>query len=414
MNRQPVVITGVGVLACNGLGREAFWKSIEEGRSGIGTIDRFDASQLPCHIAGQLWDFNPEDFMKKTDVKHWHRHVHQSVAAARLSVEDSELQSANYDPERIAVCIGTSIGSPNEEYCKEQVAYEKLGWQKVSKFASSAFAGHSATVNVSVGFGLRGPAITIASGCATGLDCLSWGMRQIQLGHADAAVIGATESPIFPLAYASACSLGILSKRNDDPEGAMRPFDKGCDGIVLSEGAVVLVLEKADNARSRGAKIMAEVAGNGSAAEGLSPLILDKEGKGLARAIEQALAESGTRPEDIDAGFVHGVSLPMYDRSETNALKRALGKHSYRIPFSATKSMTGQPYAAGGLMGAAAALLSLDRGVVSPTINLEDPDPECDLDYVAQKTRINDVNTTLVTAISFGGTHSATVLRSLN
>lgn len=414
MNREPIVITGLGIMACNGMGRKAFWESLERGRSGIGTIDRFDASEFPCQIAGQLWDFNPEDFMKKNDVKHWHRHVHQSVASTRMAVEDAELDSANYKPERLAVAIGTSIGSPNEAYEEQQQAYKQKGWRRVSKFASSAFSGHAATVNVSVDFGLRGPAITISSGCATGLDCVSWGMRQLQMDLADAAVVGATESPIFPMAFATACSLGILSKRNDDPKGAMRPFDKGSDGIVLSEAAVVLVLEKAAKAKARGAKVMAELAGNGAAAEGLSPLILDKEGKGLARAITMALAEAAIESQDLDTVFAHGVSLPMYDRSETNALKLALGRHAYRIPISATKSMTGQSYSAGGLVGLASALLSLDRGIVPPTLNLEDPDPECDLDYVAGKTRMNDIKTALVTAISFGGTTSATVLRRLN
>jgi len=377
-------------------------------------MDRFDASEFPCQIGGQLWDFNPEDFMRKSDVKHWHRHVHQSVGAATLAVQDAELESAGYEPERMAVSFGTSIGTPDEAYEQHQEAWKRGGYKKVSKFASSAFSGHSATVHVSVGFRLRGPAITISSGCATGLDVLSWGARQLQLGKADAAVVGATESPLFPLAFATACSLGILSKRNDQPTEAMRPFDKGADGIVLSEAAVALVLERADRARARGARILAEVAGNGAAAEGLSPLILDKEGRGLARAIEYAMEEAGVGPKDIDVAQAHGVSLTMYDRSETNSFKRALGTHAYRIPISAVKSMTGQAYAAGGLLGVGAALLSLHDGTVPPTLNHEDPDPECDLDYVPRESRLNDINTALVTAISFGGTHSATVLRRYN
>ncbi|MCF6283877.1 MAG: beta-ketoacyl-[acyl-carrier-protein] synthase family protein [Candidatus Hydrogenedentes bacterium] len=411
MKSDSVVVTGLGVLSCNGIGREAFWKSIEAGQSGIRPITRFDAEDLPCQIAGELRDFDPEDFMKKSVVRNWNRHVHQAVASSRLAVEDAELKSANYDSERIAVGIGTSIGSPDEAYQGHMHAMETSGYKKISKLASSAFSGHSATVHVSIDIGIRGPAITIASGCATGLDALSWGYNQIRLGLVDAAVVGATESPIFPLSMASACSLGILSKRNSDPTSAMRPFDRHRDGIVLSEGACTVVLERADRAHARGAQILGEIAGNGSAAEGGNPLILDREGKSLARAVQRALRMSGVSPSDIDCIQAHGVSLDMYDQCETNAYKRVFGDDAYRIPVSAVKSMIGQSYAAGGLLGLAAALLALNRDIISPTVNLDDQDPLCDLDCVPNFARMNDVNAALVVAISFGGTHSATIVR---
>lgn len=414
MARQRVVITGAGVLACNGLGKDAFWQALTEGKSGIGPIRSFDASELPCQIAGELRDFNPEDYMKKSDVRHWNRHVHQAVACSRMIVEDADFAHAGYDPERVAVAFGTSVGTPDEAYQRHKEAFDSLGWKKVDKFASSAFAGHSATVHLTVNFGLRGPAITIASGCATGLDVLTWGLAQIRMGNADAALVGATESPLFPLGFAGACSLGILSKRNNEPEQAMRPYDRNSDGIVLSEGAAGVMIEREDMALARGAPILAEVMGTGSAAEGGSPLILDKEGKGLARAIHGALADAGMHAEDVCAVHSHGVSLPMYDRSETNSLKRALGQHAYRIPITATKSMTGQPYSAGGMMGVVASLLMINRGVVPPTLNLTDPDPECDLDYVPVVGRMNDVETALITSISFGGTHSAALLSRYN
>ena len=408
---QPIVITGLGVLACNGLGRQAFWDAIEHGRSGIRRLDRFDASDLPCQIAGQLWDFNPEDFMRKSVVQNWQRYVHQAVAAAKLAVEDSELSGAGYASDRVAVAVGTSIGNPDELYATSVEAYRSRGYKKISRFASSAFSGHSATVHVTIDLGFSGPAITIASGCATGLDVLAWGVTQIRRGNADAALLGATESPLFDMAFAGACSLGILSKRNDEPEKAMRPYDRHRDGIVLSEGAVALVLERKDRAESRGARILAELAGSGAASDAASALILDQEGKALARAIRAALRDAGMQPEDLDHIQSHGVSLEMYDRCETNAMKRALGEHAYRVPITAVKSMTGQAYAAGGLLGVASALLPLNKGVVPPTINLESPDPECDLDYVPQRARLNDVRTALVLAISFGGTYAACVLR---
>ena len=411
MQWEPVVITGIGVLACNGMGREGFWDAIKAGRSGIGRVERFDVSALPCQIAGELRDFRPEDFMKKSVVKHWHRHVHQAVAASRLAVQDAALPSAGYRPERIAVAVGTSIGNPDEAWEGYVEAYKSGGYKKVSKFASSAFSGHSATVHVGIEIGIRGPAITIASGCATGLDVLSWGCQQIRMGRADAAVVGATESPIFLASFVTACSLGILSRRNDEPEKAMRPFDRYRDGIVLSEGACTVVLERADYARARGARILAEVAGNGSASEGANPLILEREGTALARAIRAAMSEAGALPQDIDHIQAHGVSLEAYDRCETNAFKHVLGTHAYRAPVSAVKSMIGQSYAAGGLFGVTAATMALYEGVVPPTINLDDPDPECDLDFVPRKARKNDIHAALAVAVSFGGTHSATVLK---
>lgn len=414
MERKRVVISGVGVLACNGLGRNAYWNSIANGRSGIRKLDRFDASEFPCQIAGELWDFNPEDFMKRTIVRNWHRHVHQALASSKMAVEDAALNSAGYDPDRVAVGVGTSVGSPHEAYEAEQRAFESRGFAKVSKLASSAFSGHSATVHVTIDLGFRGPAVTISSGCTTGLDALAWGMNQILTGRADAAVVGATESPIFPMSFATACSLGILSKANDSPETAMKPFDRNRDGIVISEGAVALVLERADYAQARGARIFAEVAGIGSAADASNPLVLDHEGISLARAIDMALKDAGALPGDVDHIQSHGVSLEMYDRCETSAYKIVFGDRAYRIPISAVKSMTGQAYSAGGLLGLAAGLLPISTGLVPPTINLEDPDPFCDLDYVPQQARMNDVNTALISAISFGGTYSAAVLRRMN
>jgi len=414
MGPPSVVITGLGVLAANGLGRKAYWDALREGQSGIGPVTGFDASEFPCRIAGELRDFDPADFMPGSVVRNWHRHVHQAVACSKLAVEDAELSRAGYAGERVAVSIGTSVGNPNEAYRAQREAYESRGFRKVSRFASSAFAGHSATVHVTIDLGFRGPAVTIASGCATGLDALAWGVGQVAGGRADAAIVGATESPVFPMSFATACSLGILSKRNEEPEKAMRPFDRHRDGIVLSEGAAVLVLERADHAAARGAPILATVAGNGAAADGTNALVLEPDGDAFTRAIGAALADAGLTAHDVDHVQSHGVSLEMYDRCETNAYKRALGPRAYRIPISATKSMTGQAYAAGGLLGVGAALLAFHDGTVSPTINLDDPDPVCDLDFVPQKARINDVDVALVSAISFGGTYSATVLQRMN
>ena len=409
--KGSIVITGMGVLSCNGIGRQAFWEALRSGRSGIGPIDRFDASDLPCRIAGQLHDFSPEDFMSKATVKRWFQHVHQAIASARLAVDDSELDAAGYDSKRVAVAFGTSVGSPNEAYIEQQKVYHDAGYQAINRLGSTAFSGHSASVNVGIDFGLRGPHITLSSGCATGLDVLSWAVHQMRTGRADAVLMGATESPIFPMSIASTSSLGILSSRNDEPEKAMRPFDRDRDGIVLSEGAIALVLEFEENARARGAPILAEVLGYGSAAEGRNALILDRSGEGLARAIREALDDGGLSPHEVDHIQAHGASMDMYDHCETNAFKSVFGQHAYRMPISGVKSMVGQTYSVGGLFGVASALLAMQEGVVPPTINLDNPDEECDLDYVAGRSRLNDIQTALCVAISFGGTHSAVVLR---
>lgn len=414
MSDTRVVITGLGVLSCVGLGRDAFWDALEAGESGVRELKRFDASDLPCRIAGELWDFDPHDFMRKADVRRWYRHVHQAIASARLAVEDAELETAGYAPERMSVGYGTSVGSPNEAYDEQRAAYESHGYKKISRFGSTAFSAHSATVNLTIDFGMRGPAITIASGCATGLDCLNWGVDLIKSGRADAVLAGATESPIFPMSYASACSLGILSKRNDEPDKAMRPYDEHRDGIVLSEGAAAVVLERADRAIARGAHIYGEVLGIGSAAEGGNPLILEEAGLGLSRALDNALTDAHMNPTEIDHIQAHGVSLTMYDRCETNAYKRVFGDYAYRMPISAVKSMIGQAYSAGGMLGLASGLLALERGIVTPTINLENPDPTCDLDYVPLAPRLNDVQTAMITAMSFGGTHTAAVIGRYN
>ena len=408
---EPVVVTGAGVLACNGMGLDSFWKAIVSGASGIRTVDRFDVENLPSKIAGQLWDFDPSDYLSKKVVDRWYRATHQAVVASILAVEDAEFASAGYDPERVAAGIGTSFGATDEMYHHNRRTFETQGWRGMDKLSSSATSDHAPTATVGSHFGFRGPAITIGSGCSTGIDMLAWGRKQVSSGLADAALIGATETPLNELLYASTCALGILSERNNDPDKAMRPFDAKSDGFVLSEAAVVLVLERASSARARGAKIYAEVAGCGASAEGRNPLILDKEGDALARAMEAALREAGVLPDELDCAQSHGVSVKMYDRCEASAYRKALGANAYRIPISANKSMIGQAYSVGGLLGVVCAMMSLKTGVVPPTINLETPDPECDLDFVPKESRLNDPASAIVTALSFGGTHTAAVLK---
>jgi 3-oxoacyl-[acyl-carrier-protein] synthase II len=413
-SHHPIVITGIGILSCNGIGREAFWDALEMGKSGIGPVDRFDTSPFPCHIGGQLWDFDPNDFVLKADIRRWHRTVHQALAATQLALTDAEFDNANYNNQKIAVGMGTSVGSPDEEYDRYCSTINEEGWQALDKFSSSASSGHASTATITAKYGFQGPAVTFASGCATGLDVMSWGVHQIRSGHADAAIVGATEAPINAPIFGVSSALGILSQHNDEPEKAMRPFDESGDGLVLSESAVTLVLERADRAKARGARILAEIAGSGSSAEGNNPLVLQRDGLAISRAIDDALEDAAMMPSELECIHCHGVSLPMYDKSEVNAYKRIFGSHAYRMPITAPKSMVGQAYAVGGLINVTSAAMSLNTGIIPPTINLEVPAPECDLDFVPSFARLNGPKNAMVTAMSFGGTHGASILRCPN
>lgn len=408
-----IVITGIGVLTSNGTGRADFWDALENGRSGIRRIDRFDTDDLPCKIGGQLWDFDAHDYMSKADVRRWHRVVHQAVAAAKLSIDDAQLDEAGYDPNRVAVGIGSSINARDDEYDRDREIISTKGWGELDQFASSTNSAHAPTANVCSKFGFCGPAITIGSGCATGLDTIAWGVGQIRSGLADIAVIGASETPITLPVFSVSQAIGILSQKNDVPEKAMRPFDKDGDGLVLSEASIVLVLERGSAARKRGASIFAEIAGSGSASEGNNPLLLQRNGDAVSRAILSALRASGMAKDDVECIQAHGVGLSTYDKAEVQAYKTALGPHALRVPISAVKSMTGQPYSVGGLLGVAGGCMSLTTGIVPPTINHGSPTEGCDLDFVPNEARLNAPTNVLVTAMSFGGTHSAVVLRKV-
>lgn len=408
-----IVVTGIGVLSCNGEGREEFWDALENGRSGIRLIDRFDTSDLPCKIGGQLWNFDPYQFLSKSDVKRWHRNVHQAVGAATYALDDADFSSAGYDPNRVAVCIGSSISSRDEEYDRDRTIGEEGGWDVVDKLASSTSSAHAATANVTSKFGFSGPAITIGSGCSTGLDSIAWGVTQIRNGLADAVVVGASETPITWPVFYSSLAMGIFSLNNDEPTKAMRPFNTLGDGLVVSESSIVFVLERADRAMRRGVEIFGEIAGACATSEGRNPLLLQRDGEAVARSISGALQNACMNPTDVDSIQSHGVGLSVYDKAEVQAYKTALGEHAYRVPISAVKSMTGQPYSVGGLLGVASGCMALSRGVVAPTINLDAPSEEYDLDFVPNEARLNSPNNVLVTAMSFGGTHSSLVLRKV-
>ncbi len=408
--RRRVVITGVGAVTPIGIGRREFWSALCDGRSGARHIRSFDTSRFPCHIGAEVDGFEPGRYMDAKRAARMARFSQFAVAAARLAVTDASLATAPYAPGRVGTCFGTTIGGGGDVFQREHLRFLRRGVSGVSPYSSSEFTPHATTAHVSVELGLAGPNLTISSGCATGLDVVSWGQEQILAGRADAVVVGASEAPLFEFSFASFCALPIMSERNDDPERACRPYDLHRDGIVLGEGAAALVLEDLDHARDRGADILAEVLAYGSRAEALDVLHVEPDGSALADAIRAAMAAAGLTPLDLDYVSSHGNSDREYDVSETRAFKSALGPAVYNIPVSSVKSMVGQSLAAAGSMQAAAAALALRHGIVPPTINYETPDPECDLDYTPNRARRARLRRALINAHSVGGTHAVLIL----
>jgi len=410
MRRRRVAVTGVGVVAPNGVGVDAFWESLMEGRSGLGPIERFDVSQNRSRIGGEIREWNPVDWMRREHAKTSGRFAQFAIGASRMAWESSGLGEAGLDPARIGVCSGSTIGAPNEIYSEQMKRFLKHGPRGVAFFASAEYTPHASTARISIELGISGQNHTVSTGCATGLDVVGWGFGMVQSGHLDAAVVSAADSVLSPLEFSTLDVMGILSTRNDSPETAVRPYDRNRDGTVASEGGGALVLEDMEMARARGAPIVAEVLGHGCSNE-LNHLVSDQlHPAAIVQAIRDALEESLVSGEDIDYICAHGVGMLHYDRSETLAFKEVFGDRAYRIPVSSVKGLTGQAYAGGAMFQLAAVARVLETGIIPPTYNHETPDPECDLDYVPGRPRRNDVEVCLMNAQSVGGTHSVLVL----
>lgn len=410
MRRRRVVITGMGVVAPNGIGAVPFWESIIEGRCGLGPLRRFDASQYRSQIAGEVRDWNPLDFMSREHAKTTGLFAQFSIAAARMAWDESGLAGEKANSERIGVCGGSTIGAPNEIYADQMKRFLKSGPRGVSFFASAEYTPHAATARIAIELGISGPNHTVSTGCSTGFDVVGWGFNMIQSGHLDAAVVAAADSVLSPLEFATLDVMGILSTRNDSPETALRPYDRDRDGAVASEGGGAVVLEEMEHAQARGAVIWGEILGHGSANE-MNHLVSDNtHPEAIAQAIGAGLAESQISPENVDYICSHGVGMKHYDRAETMAFKRVFGEDAYRIPVSSVKGLTGQAYAGGAMFQVVTAAKVLETGLIPPTYNHENPDPDCDLDYVSGGVRRNDVEVCMMNAQSVGGTHSVLVL----
>jgi len=405
-HRRRVVITGLGVVAPNGIGKAAFWQSLVAGKSAVDYISAFDPSPYPCKVAAEVRDFRPADFVAAKKARQMARFSQFAVAASRLALEDARLTITPSLAPRMAVCYGSSGGGDVFEAAVTRVLEE--GPSKIPPWTALEYPPHAPSSYVSIEFGITGRCLSAASNCCTGLDGLYLGYSQIASGDATAAVVGACEAPLSPVAFATFCALGSLSTRPCPPAEASRPYDGLRDGLVIGEGAGTLVLEEAEFARARGAHIYAEIRGYGSAAEAAGMRKGDLSGTVMAQALSQAVRSAGLKPSDIDHVNAHGSSLRDFDVCDSNAFKIALGRAAYSIPVSSIKSMIGQPFSAACSLQTVAACLSIEHGRVPPTINQEVPDPDCDLDCAPNRKVQRRVDVAMSNSFGFGG-HNASL-----
>lgn len=390
---------------------EAAWKNICEGRSGINRITRFDPSEFQTQIAGEVKDFNPEDYVEKKDIKKMDLFIHYAIAAADMAVRDAELEINEKNGNRIGVIVGTGLGGlPSiEKYHK--VLLER-GPGRITPFFIPMLIANLASGQIAMRYGAKGPNSCVVTACATGAHCIGDSARAIRYGDADVIIAGGTEANLSPLCIAGFNVMRALSVRNDEPERASRPFDRDRDGFIVAEGAGVVILEELGYAKKRGApRIYGEVIGYGYNGDAYHITAPAPEGEGAARCMEMALADAQISPEEVDHINAHGTSTTLNDLTETQAIKRVFREYAWKVPISGTKSMTGHILGGAGSVEAIFSLLAIRDGIVPPTINLDNPDPECDLDYVPQKAREVKVNVVLSNAFGFGGTNAVLIFR---
>jgi len=403
-----VVVTGMGMMSPLGHSAEETWERLVQGVSGVGCVTRFDAGSFSTRIAGEVKGFVPEDYMDRKDAKRNDRFVQLGIAAAKEAVANAGLDWNVVDPDRVGVIIGSGIGGI-ETFEAQHKTYLERGPDRVSPFFIPMMISNMASGQVSIHTGAKGPNFTTVSACTSSANALGEALRLLQHRDADVVIAGGTEATITPMSFAGFCSMKAMSTRNEEPQRASRPFDRDRDGFVMGEGAAVLILEREDHARRRGAPIFCEFAGYGASGDAYHITAPTPGGDGAARSMERALLDAGMQPSDIQYINAHGTSTPPNDRTETLAVKRVFGEHAQRVMLASTKSMTGHLLGAAGAMEAAVCTLVIAKGVVPPTINYENPDPECDLDCVPNRAREVRVTAALSNSMGFGG-HNATLV----
>jgi 3-oxoacyl-[acyl-carrier-protein] synthase II len=408
---RRVVITGLGAVTPIGNSPAEFWQSLLAGRSGIGPITHFDASRHDCRIAGEVKGFDPLDYLDRKDVKRTDRFVHLAMAATRQALEDADFRITALNAEQVGVILGTGIGGIRvlEE---QQTIYLQKGPDRCSPFMVPMMIANMAAGHLAIHFGAKGPNSCTVTACASGSNAIGDAFRLIQRGEVQAAITGGTEAAVTPLSMAGFSAMKALSTRNDTPEQACRPFDRDRDGFVMGEGAGILVLEELEHARARGAKIYAEIVGYGLTCDAHHMTNPAPGGEGAARAMRLALKDAGLQPGDVQHINAHATSTPVGDIAEVQAIKSVFGEHAPRLAISATKSMTGHLLGGAGGIATVATALAIHHGWVPPTLNLDNPDPECEgLDFVPHKGRQMAVEAALVNAFGFGGHNVTLALR---
>ncbi|MBT2659869.1 beta-ketoacyl-ACP synthase II [Bacillus sp. ISL-45] len=406
MEKRRVVVTGIGAVTPLGNDAGTTWNNILEGVSGIGPVTRLNADDFPAKVAAEVKEFNVENFIDRKDARKMDRFTHYAVAASLMAVKDSGLEITDENAPRVGVWIGSGIGGM-ETFEQQHETFMNRGYRRVSPFFVPMMIPDMATGQVSITLGARGFNSCTVTACATGTNSIGDAFKVIQRGDADVMVTGGAEAPITKMSFAGFCANTALST-NQDPQKASRPFDKNRDGFVMGEGAGIVVLEDLEHALARGAKIYAEIVGYGATGDAYHITAPAPEGEGGARAMKMALDDAGLAPEEVGYINAHGTSTEYNDKYETMAIKSVFGEHAYKLSVSSTKSMTGHLLGAAGGIEAIFTILALKEGILPPTINLETPDPECDLDYVPNTARKHQVNAAISNSLGFGG-HNATI-----
>jgi 3-oxoacyl-[acyl-carrier-protein] synthase II (EC 2.3.1.41) len=406
--KKRAVITGMGIVSPVGNQINDLWNNLIEGKAGIGAVTRFDVSTLPTKVAGEVNNFDPSEWIDKKESRRMDRFVQLAIAAGKMAVKDAGLELEMIDKDRAGVVLGCGIGGVITFEEQKEVLLTK-GPGRISPFFITNLISNMAAGYLSITFGFKGPSLTIVTACASATNAIGEALRLIQSGETDIVLCGGTEAPLTELAFAGFCSIKAMSTEKENYSQACRPFDKRRSGFVMSEGAGILVLESLEHAQARGANIYAELVGYGSSSDAYHITMPTPGGVGAAAAMRKALADAGLSPEDVSYINAHGTGTDANDALETEAIKAVFGDAARNVPISSTKSMTGHLMGAAGAIEAIICTLAIERGVIPPTINYEEPDPECDLDYVPNTARKQDVQVALSNNLGFGG-HNATII----
>ena len=414
MTSRRVVITGLGVVSSIGVGKEAFWSALLEGKSGIRRIQGFDATSYSCQFAGEIPDFRPEDYIPPSEVPKLSRNTQFARAASKMAIDDAHLDFSKENACRVGVAIGIGLGGMDIYEAQLRTLFETNNPRRVHPWSVPLIMSNAAAAEVAISFGLKGPNMTVSTACSSGSHAIGYGFDLIRMEKADFVIAGGTEACILPGVLASFCSLRALSIRNEAPHRASRPFDKKRDGFAMGEGAGIIVLETLESAKERGVTPYAEVVGYGATSEATHIVHPEGTGSEAARVIEVALQDAGISPDQVDYINTHGTSTVLNDLVETKAIKKVFGEHAYRISLDSTKSMIGHTIGAAGAIEGIVCALTLRRNVIHPTINYEEPDPECDLDYTPNQARQRDAKVALSNSFGFGGNNSCLVMKAFS